>query len=92
MNLGRFGDQIALKTDHPRIRNLKLYISGEIIGNIILSPNHVSFGRFRMGGRYEKSLMLTAAPDVVFKVLDVQTTVPGLHTQLLTLKEGKAYK
>ena len=92
MSLGHFGDQITLETDYEEIKRIKLYVSGEIIGNIILTPKHVSFGTFRVGARYEKSIRLTAAPDVVFNVLDVQTTVPGLHTEVLTLKEGKAYK
>ena len=92
IGLGHFGDQITLETDHKEIKRIKLYVSGEITGNIILTPNHVSFGKFRLGGRYEKGIRLIAAPNVIFKVLDVQTTVPGLHTKLLTLKEGKAYK
>ena len=92
ISLGHFGDQITLETDHKEIKQIKLYVSGEITGNIILTPNHVSFGRFRLGGKYEKSIRLIAAPNIIFKVLDVQTTVPGLHTQHLTLKEGKAYK
>ena len=92
MSLGHFGDQIILETDYEEIKRIKLYVSGAIIGNIILTPNHVSFGTFRVGAKYEKSIRLTAAPDVVFNVLDVQTTVPGLQTKVLTLKEGKSYK
>ena len=92
MQMGRFSDRIIIKTDHKKIKALKLYIRGEIIGNIILNPRLISFGTFRRGGKYERSIRLTAAPGITFKVLDVRSTIPGLHTKVLTRKEGTSYK
>lgn len=92
MQMGRFSDRIIIKTDHEKIKDLKLYIRGEIIGNIILNPRLISFGTFRRGGKYERSIRLTAAPGITFKVLDVQSAIPGLHTKVMTRKEGTSYK
>jgi len=92
MQVGRFSDRIIIKTDHEKIKDLKLYIRGEIIGNITLNPGFISFGTFRRGGKYVRSIRLTAAPGITFKVLDVQSSAPGIHTKVLTIREGSAYK
>jgi len=92
LNIGRFSVRIIIKTDHEKIKDLKLNIRGEITGNIILNPSLISFGSFRRGGKYERTIYLKAAPGITFKVLDVQSSIPCLHTKVLTLKEGISYK
>ncbi len=92
MRVGQFSDQIKIKTDYKKMKDLKIYVSGEVVGNIILSRKHLSFGLFKKGGRYEKSIRLTAAQGVSFKVLDVKSSIPGLHTKVITIQEGSRYK
>ncbi len=50
MKVGQFSDRIKIKTDHKKIKDLKIFVSGEIVGNIMLSRVHLSFGMFRRGG------------------------------------------
>ncbi len=92
MRVGQFNDRIIIKTDHEKIKSLKLYVSGEVVGNILLSRNHISFGMFKRGKRYEKSIRLTAAQGVNFKVLDVKSAIPELHTTVTPIKDGTQYK
>jgi len=92
MKMGSFSEPINIETDHEKIKDLKLYISGEIIGDIILNSRFISFGAVRRGGKYERSIRLTAAPGITFKVLDVHSTVPGIHTKVQTIREGIYYR
>ncbi len=37
-------------------------------------------------------MRLTAAPGITFNVLDVKSTIPGLHTAVIPIQEGTQYK
>lgn len=92
MGIGHFSTLLTIETDHKSKKNLKLFVIGEILGNIRLSSKGFSFGLLRKGVKREKIITLTAAiSDYAFKVLDVQNTVPGLCTEVTTMQEGSSY-
>jgi len=91
MKVGRFNEVVTIHTDHKEKKKLTFYVSGEIVGNIAVLPSRISFGMFKKGGKYEKRIRLKAAPGVVFKVLDVKSTTPGLTPKIVTVKEGTEY-
>lgn len=91
MKVGRFNEWVTVNTDHQENKTLRFHVYGEVVGNITVIPPHLSFGIFRKGGIYDKRLRLKAAPDVVFQVLDVQSTNPDLVPRVIPIKEGKEY-
>lgn len=92
MNVGRFTERILLRTDHPRVQELTLYVMGEVIGNIVATPNFVHFGMFEPGTALERVVTLRAAGDTSFRISDVQSTLPDLITVLETVQQGREYR
>lgn len=91
MKVGRFNDWVTVNTDHEENKTLKFQVYGEVVGDITVIPPYLSFGIFRKGGKYDKTLRLKAAPGVIFKVLDVQSTNPDLVPRVIPIKEGTEY-
>lgn len=92
MKAGKFRDRVTIYTDHEKINKLVLYVYGEVLGNIIVDPNHLLFGMFKKGEAVEKIITLRAASDTTFEVLDVKSTIPEIVTRSETIREGKEYK
>lgn len=92
MNVGRFTERIILRTDHPRIQELALYVMGEVTGNIVAVPNFVHFGMFEPGTSPERVVTLRAAGDAPFRISGVQSTLPDVITFLETVQQGKEYR
>ncbi len=91
METGRFNEKVTVLTDHKPNNRFQFYVFGEIIGDIQVLPPTLSFGMFLRGGTYDKVIRITAAPGVMFKILDVKTPIPELVPKIETLKEGSSY-
>ncbi len=92
LTVGKFRERITLHTDHETVKKLSLYVYGDIIGTIAVTPRYLSFGMLREGVPNEKTITLKAASEAAFKVLDVTSTIPEVETSLETIQEGKEYK
>lgn len=92
MNVGRFRERIIIHTDHEKVKQLTLYAYGEVVGNIMVKPNYLSFGILKEGKSPEKTIILKSTSDSLFKVLDVKSTIPELETELEIVQEGQEYK
>ncbi len=92
MAIGGFRGRINIKTDHKKNRDFVVNVMGKVVGNISISRKTLSFGMFRPGAKYERSIVLKALPGTSFKMLDVKTTVPGLQTKVETKNEGIVYR
>ncbi|MCX8043955.1 MAG: DUF1573 domain-containing protein [Desulfobacterota bacterium] len=90
--IGRFNERVVLKTDHPQIQELSLYVMGEVTGNIVITPNFLHFGMFEPGTAVERVLTVRAAGQKTFRVVDVKTTVPEVITILETVQQGTEYR
>ncbi|SPD72463.1 hypothetical protein PITCH_A1380011 [uncultured Desulfobacterium sp.] len=91
INVGRFREQINIKTSHEKMKELPVFIYGEVMGDIMVFPDNLAFGVFKKGGKYERSVRLRAVSDVTFKLLNVSATTPDLKTEVVTVKEGVEY-
>ncbi|MBU3947419.1 MAG: DUF1573 domain-containing protein [Proteobacteria bacterium] len=91
MEVGKFMDKITIKTDHKTMEVLSATLYGEVIGNIAVIPNYLSFGMFKRGEKHEKSVRLRSTPRVSFNILDVKSTTPDVKAKLITIKEGFEY-
>lgn len=92
MKVGRFNERAVLHTDHKNIKDVTLYIMGEVVGNITVSPNYINFGMIEKGKSVERIINLKSAADASFKVLEIKSTTPDIVTGLETVQAGKEYR
>jgi len=88
----RFRERIVFKTDNPKVSSLNLYVRGEALGNIAVTPQHLALGLITPGSTVKKSIQLESTTDsATFNVTDVSSTVEGLTAELKTITPGKEY-
>ena len=92
IKVGRFRDTITVKTDHEKANKIRIFVYGEVMGSIKVSPSYLSLGLIENGKSVEKSIKLTATSGAGFKILDVRSTLSELATTVETITEGKEYK
>lgn len=91
LDIGRHNEKVVVYTDHERLKQLSFYVFVRVVGDINVYPSSVSFGIFRKGGKYDKHVIMTAAPGVRFKILEVKSPYPDMVTRVETVREGKEY-
>ena len=94
MTVGRFREAVAFKTDNKSVASLKLYVIGEVLGNITVSPKrHLPLGIISPGNTTSKTIVLKSTRDTYsFNVVDVSSTVKEIATELITVTEGTEYQ
>lgn len=90
--IGRTYDRVTMETDHPQIPKLFLSITGEIVGDILVEPNFISFGVFDPAVENVRQIRLAASNQTTFKVLSVKSPMEGLIAEVVTQAEGKLYE
>lgn len=91
MRAGRFFDRVTLHTDHTKIKDIRLNLIGEVIGDIALMPSQLHFGLFRPGKPVNRVIKLRAAEGVTFKILGVTSTIADVTARVETVKPGAEY-
>jgi len=93
MPVGRFREKVIFKTDNTSVPTLQLYVMGESIGNIMVSPRNLPLGRISPESTTRKTIRLRSANDTfTFNVADVSSTVEEIATELITVTPGKEYQ
>gem|GEM_PF-949765 len=93
MPIGRFRERIVLTTDSDKVPELSLFVMGEVLGPISVTPRHLPLGTIQAGTPVRKIIRLQSTlPDGAFRVVDVKSTVEGLTTELITVTPGSEYK
>jgi hypothetical protein len=93
MAVGRFREAVVFKTDSESVASLKLYVVGEVLGNITVSPQHLSLGMITPDTTISKTIKLQSTRDAnTFNITDVSTTSEWLVTELKTITPGKEYR
>jgi hypothetical protein len=90
--VGRFREQVIITTDHPDIKKITVYLYGEVVGAISVSPAYVSFGALEPGAAVERAISVAATGDTTFSVLSVTAAEPEVKATVETIREGKEYK
>ncbi|MBN2107126.1 MAG: hypothetical protein JW832_06830 [Deltaproteobacteria bacterium] len=91
MRAGRFFDRVTLHTDHKKIKDIRLNLIGEVIGDIALMPSQLHFGLFRPGKPIDRVIKLRAAEGVTFKILGVTSTLADVTARVETVTPGAEY-
>ncbi|MCX8044864.1 MAG: DUF1573 domain-containing protein [Desulfobacterota bacterium] len=88
---GRFHERITITTDHPTIKTLVLSVAGDVIGNIMVNPQMLSFGVVQQGKQAERSINLKATGSHSFKVLKAETGHPAINATVEKVTQGMEY-
>jgi len=92
MSEGRFRERVVLTTDSTSIGTLSLFVTGEALGNIKVTPKHLPFGMIQAGRSVRRTIRLQATHDAFsFNVLGVKSTVDELVAEVTTITPGKEY-
>jgi len=92
MPVGRFRERVTVKTDSEKAGVLTLFVMGEVLGAVSVSPRHLPLGTIRPGTTVTRHITLRSThEDITFKVLQVSSTVEGLDTELTETVPGKEY-
>ena len=93
MAVGRFREKVIFKTDNTSVPTLQLYVMGESIGNITVSPRNLPLGKISPESTTRKTIRLQSTKDTfTFNVVDVSCTVKEIATELITVTPGKEYQ
>jgi len=93
MPIGRFRERVVLTTDSDKVPSLSLFVTGEVLGAISVTPRHLPLGTIQAGTPVRKIIRLQSTqPDSEFRVVDVKSTVKGLTTELTTITPGREYQ
>jgi len=93
MAVGRFREKVIFKTDNTSVPTLQLYVMGESIGNITVSPRNLPLGKISPESTTRKTIRLQSTNDTfTFNVVDVSSTVKAIATELITVTPGKEYQ
>ncbi len=90
---GKVQKRVLVKTNDPAHEKIMLTVQAEIQPIAKLSPDTVSFGTLKPGGKYETTITLTPLTPKPFKIVK---TEPGKYARITSfkpLKDGKgSYK
>jgi len=90
--LGRFNEQVTLRTTSPRQAAMVLPVFGSVEGDVVVLPPQVTFGIARSGTTAERELVIRnrgTAPLAVTRV----SVPPNLATYRLdAVQEGREYR
>jgi len=93
MPVGRFREQVVLKTDSAKVGTLNLFVMGEVLGAVSITPRHLPLGTLNPGEPVRKLITLRATgSDVRFRVLGVKSSIEGITTELIEVAPGKEYQ
>jgi len=88
---GRFQERVTITTDHPSVKTLMLPVSGEVMGNILVSPQMVSFGVLQQGQKIERTINLKASGKESFKVTKADSDNPAISAVIEKVVPDKEY-
>lgn len=92
MPVGRFRERVQVKTDSAEAGTLAVFVTGEVLGAVSVSPRHLPLGTIRPGTTVTRHITLRSTrEDITFNVLQVSSTVEGLDTELTETVPGKEY-
>jgi hypothetical protein len=93
MPVGRFRERVVLKTDSATVPELGVYVTGESLGAISVTPRHLSLGTIQPGAQVRKVIRLQSTqPGYSFRVVGVKSTGEGITAEPVTVTPGSRYE
>ncbi len=89
---GQFADFVTLDIDHPRLRQMRIPVSGFVRPVVTVLPRVADFGRKDPATNYSQVLELHNLGDAAVTLGDATSSVPGVIPSLETVEAGKLYR
>jgi len=90
--LGRFSEQLTLRTTSPREPTLAMTVFGSVEGDVVVLPPQVTFGVTRSDSALERELFIRNRGDRPLTVTRVAVPAGIATYQLETIAEGLEYR
>jgi hypothetical protein len=90
--VGPMADFIVLTTSHPKLKTMRIPISGFVRPVMSVTPRVADFGRRQLSEPQTASLEIRNLSSNAVQLSDIATDVEGLEAEIEPLEEGRLYK
>lgn len=90
--VGPMADFIVLTTNHPKLKTMRIPISGFVRPVMSVTPRIADFGRRQLSEPQTASLEIRNLSSGAVRLSEITTDVEGLDAEIEPLEEGRLYK
>lgn len=90
--VGRFSDRIKISTDSPKKPFLYVSVQAEVLGEVRLKPQTLSFGSVPKGSTAIRKITITKIKEKTLKITKVECSEKWLSTELSEVEKGAKYE
>jgi len=90
--VGPMADFIVLTTNHPKLKTLRIPVSGFVRPVMSVTPRIADFGRRELSEPQTASLEIRNLSSSAVSLSEVTTDLDGLKAEIEPLEEGRLYK
>ena len=90
--VGPMADFIVLTTDHPKLKTLRIPISGFVRPVMSVTPRIADFGRREVAEPQTASLEIRNLSSGAVKLSEITSNLAGLEAEIEPLEDGRLYK
>jgi hypothetical protein len=90
--VGRFSDRIKISTDSPKKPFLYVSVQAEVLGEVRLKPQTLSFGSVPKGSTAIRKIAITKVKEKTLKITKVECSEKWLSTELIEVEKGAKYE
>ena len=86
---GNINKSITVASNDPDTPNYRLTISGEIIKDLIINPEHIDFGSVFVGKKTSKTVSIKSQTEPDFKIKKITPSKPFIDASISEEKNGE---
>ncbi len=90
--VGRFSDRIKISTDSPKKPLLYVSVQAEVLGEVRLQPQTLSFGAVPKDSTAIRKITITKVKEKTLKITRVECSEKWLSTELIEVEKGVKYE
>lgn len=86
---GNINKSITVASNDPVTPKFRLTISGEIINDLIINPEHIDFGSVSVGEESIKTVTIKSQTEPDFKIKKITSSKPFIDAKIVEEKNGE---
>ena len=90
--VGRFSDRVKISTDSPKKPFLYVSVQAEVLGEVRLKPQTLSFGSVPKGSTAIRKITVTKVKEKTLRITKVECSEKWLSTELSEVEKGAKYE
>ncbi len=90
--VGRFSDRIKVSTDSPKKPFLYVSVQAEVLGEVRLDSQTLSFGSVPKGSTAVRKMTITKIKEKTLRITKVECSEKWLSTELTEVEKGAKYE